>query len=136
MDSEQIKWQLPVKQSNKTNHDWVDPRANFHAFVGYKSLCSKYFQDTDFFETDMPEGTDQKHMCKICKKLITEQSENTAVYHATGGEGMICPVCKEERDERHLQVGDDQCEFCMMSDVEYSTGEGHEDSPSDDWAQA
>lgn len=46
---------------------------------------------------------------------------------------MICPVCKHEREERHLQAGDDQCEFCMMSDIDYSTGEGHEDSASDDW---
>lgn len=35
---------------------------------------------------------------------------------------MICPVCKEEREERHLQDGDDQCEFCMMDDAGYADG--------------
>jgi len=63
---DEVVWQLPVKQSNKTDHDWVHPRANFHAFNDNKSLCGKYFQKTDFFETDMPKGTDQKHMCKVC----------------------------------------------------------------------
>lgn len=68
MDNKEIKWQLPVIQSNKTDHDWVHPWAKYHAFEGYKSLCGKYVQDTDFFETDMPKGTDRKHMCKVCLK--------------------------------------------------------------------
>ncbi|MDF2814480.1 MAG: hypothetical protein K0Q81_680 [Paenibacillus sp.] len=63
-----IVWQLPVKQSNKTDRDWIHPRTNFHAFQSNKSICGKYFQDTDFFETNMPEGTDQKRMCKVCFK--------------------------------------------------------------------
>ncbi len=35
---------------------------------------------------------------------------------------MICPECKEEREERHLHVDDDQCEFCMMDDAGYDDG--------------
>lgn len=46
-----VVWQLPVKQSNTTNHDWTHPKAKYHAFVNDKSLCRKYSQSTSFFKT-------------------------------------------------------------------------------------
>lgn len=65
-----LKWQLKVMQSSKTDRDWIHPKAKYHAFQNNNSLCKKYGQQTDFFETDMPEGTDRKHMCKECLKKL------------------------------------------------------------------
>jgi hypothetical protein len=71
MENKQIVWQLPVKQSNKTDSDWVHPRSNFHAFQSEASLCGKYFQDTDFFETDFnPKEHSENMKCKKCLKLL------------------------------------------------------------------
>ena len=72
-----IVWQLPVKQSHLTNHDWIHPRSNFHAFdtSTFNSLCGKYGQDINFYETNMPEGTDKKHMCKLCLSKAKEAEQ-------------------------------------------------------------
>ena len=64
-------WQLPVKQGNKTNHDWIHPKAKYHCFCGGKSLCGKYYQDTDFFETDIESGEIAVRpdiACPVCRK--------------------------------------------------------------------
>lgn len=74
METEEIIWQLPVKQSNKTDRDWIHPRANYHAFRENKSLCGKYSQQADFFETNMPEGN-QERRCKVCLKRSVSQYE-------------------------------------------------------------
>lgn len=70
----EIVWQLPVIQSHKTDRDWVHPRSNNHAFdkSTFNSLCGRYRQDPDYFETNMPEGTDRKHMCKLCLSKLKE----------------------------------------------------------------
>ncbi len=50
MDSMMPVWQLPVRErvlAGKSN--WIHPLAKYHCFVGGKSLCGKYEQDTDFF---------------------------------------------------------------------------------------
>lgn len=47
------KWMLPVKQSNLTNVDWIHPKAKYHCFFKNTSLCEKYWQDQDFFTTDI-----------------------------------------------------------------------------------
>ena len=47
------KWMLPVKQSNITDYDWIHPRAKYHCFFNDTSLCEKYQQDQNYFETDI-----------------------------------------------------------------------------------
>lgn len=70
-----VSWQLPVKQSNKTDYIWIHHRSNFHAFVNSKSLCAKYYQDTDFFESDFnPKEHSENMKCKKCLKLHNEYS--------------------------------------------------------------
>lgn len=79
----EIVWQLPVKQSNLTDHDWIHPFAKYHAYnvETNRSLCGKHGQDVSFFETTMPEGTGEDQMCKAClkklgggKELVIEES--------------------------------------------------------------
>ncbi|MCG3227901.1 hypothetical protein HXV89_00245 [Bacillus subtilis] len=50
-----IVWQLPVIQSNLTDHDWIHPKAKYHAYIDNKSVCGKYGQHTDYFETGIEE---------------------------------------------------------------------------------
>ncbi|MCY9376524.1 hypothetical protein MOF34_15715 [Bacillus sp. T17B1] len=67
-----IVWQLPVIQSDLTDHDWIHPKAKYHAFIGNKSVCGKYDQITDCFET----GEESELMankdwaCKVCLKKL------------------------------------------------------------------
>ena len=74
-DMSVYKWQLPVKQSNFTDTDWVHPRANYHCFdsKGF-SLCGKYYQDIYFFETDLENNNSSDNLedckCKKCKKIL------------------------------------------------------------------
>lgn len=70
MSVRRMKWQLPVKQSNTTDHDWVHPRAKYHAFAGRNAICGRHSQRTDYFETDMPENADVKLKCRTCVKLV------------------------------------------------------------------
>lgn len=68
----EIIWQLPVKQSNKSNHDWIHPKAKYHAFKNRKSICNKYYQNTDYFDTTINKSqimsNKQKLACKKCLK--------------------------------------------------------------------
>jgi hypothetical protein len=69
-------WQLPVKQSNITDHDWIHPKAKYHCFVQNQSLCNKYVQDTDYFETDIERGEiimRPEIACKICRAKWIKQ---------------------------------------------------------------
>lgn len=64
-------WELPVRERLLVgNPDWVHPRAKFHCFVYGDSLCGKYGQDTDFFETDIESR--EIEMCPeiACKKCL------------------------------------------------------------------
>jgi hypothetical protein len=45
-----IVWQLPVIQSKKTDHDWIHPKAKYHAYIDNNSVCGKYRQITDFLK--------------------------------------------------------------------------------------
>ncbi|WP_144536555.1 hypothetical protein [Bacillus thuringiensis] len=68
-----IVWQLPVKQSNTTSHDWVHPKAKYHAFVNDNSLCGKYSQSTSFFETTIESSElriKEEMACKQCLKKL------------------------------------------------------------------
>lgn len=68
-----VIWQLPVKQSNVTNHDWVHPKSKYHAFASDKSLCGKYSQATEFFETTIESSElmiNKENACKECLKKL------------------------------------------------------------------
>lgn len=72
-------WQLPVKQSNLSNIDWVHPKAKYHCFCGGISLCGKHAQDTDYFETDCESGeilSRPEIACKVCFNLWKEEYLN------------------------------------------------------------
>ncbi|MCM3227524.1 hypothetical protein [Terribacillus saccharophilus] len=75
-----LVWQLKVHQSNKTDHDWIHPKSKFHAFINNNSLCGKYGQDTDFFETTINEDevkADRNIACKKCYHLAYENRKGT-----------------------------------------------------------
>lgn len=67
-----IVWQLPVIQSDLTDHDWIHPKAKYHAFIDNKSVCGKYDQITDCFETgEESELLANKNLaCKVCLKKL------------------------------------------------------------------
>ena len=65
-----VTWQLPIKQSDKTDHDWIHPKAKYHAFVNHRSLCDKHGQNTDYFETSIEEAELMKDKSLACKKCM------------------------------------------------------------------
>ncbi|MFL1672514.1 hypothetical protein [Paenibacillus dendritiformis] len=72
-----IIWQLPVKQSSLTDTDWIHPKAKYHAFENYNSLCGKYRQVTDYFETGIDEAELMKdklhYACQKCLKELSKK---------------------------------------------------------------
>jgi hypothetical protein len=66
----EVKWQLPVKQSHVTQHDWIHPKMKYHAFINDKSICGKYGQDTSYFETDLHEPLRKDIACNQCLKKL------------------------------------------------------------------
>lgn len=69
----EIVWQLPVKQSNLSDNDWVHHKAKYHAFIDNLSVCGKFSQDTNFFETGINEDKLMKNKnlaCKNCMKKL------------------------------------------------------------------
>lgn len=63
------QWQLPVKTSPLTNNYWIHKWAKYHYFVGMNSLCDKYRQDTENFETNIEQeelDKDPSRACKVC----------------------------------------------------------------------
>lgn len=82
-------WQLPTRQSNLTNHDWIHPRAKFHCFegeerdnyyVGGESLCKNHYQVTRDFEdyklSYILENFGAEALCPKCYKLYLERQGN------------------------------------------------------------
>lgn len=67
---EDVIWQLNVKQSNLTNHDWIHPNAKYHAFINDRSVCGKYGQDTSFFETNLKGPVTKEVACHKCMKIL------------------------------------------------------------------
>ncbi|MFU8710609.1 hypothetical protein [Bacillus velezensis] len=68
-----IVWQLPVIQSDLTDHAWVHPKAKYHAYINNESVCGKYGQSTDYFETGIEESelmANRGLACKICLKKL------------------------------------------------------------------
>jgi hypothetical protein len=69
-----VVWQLKVHQSNKRDYDWIHPKAKYHAFINNNSVCGKYGQTTDFFETDIEESeimSKKELACKNCLKKLS-----------------------------------------------------------------
>lgn len=67
---ENVVWQLPVIQSDLTDHNWIHPKAKYHAFINDISLCVKYCQDTKNFETGIEESKLMKNKELACKKCL------------------------------------------------------------------
>lgn len=65
-----VKWQLPVKQSNLTSTDWIHPRAKYHAFINHMSVCGQHDQRTDFFTTDLEQPLSKEIACHTCLKNL------------------------------------------------------------------
>lgn len=65
-----VVWQLPVKVSNLTDHDWIHYRAKFHAFIKNTSVCGKYRQDTDYYETGIDESELMKNHDWACQRCL------------------------------------------------------------------
>lgn len=92
LDMSVYKWQLPVKQSNFTNTDWIHPKAKYHCFDknGF-SLCGKYWQDIYYFETDLEYDRFrsgellEEAKCKKCKQLFDGLQKNNLVGENIGG---------------------------------------------------
>lgn len=98
LDLSIYKWQLPVKQSNLTDTDWIHPRAKYHCFdKSGHSLCGKYGQDIYFFETDIEysDVKDQEGLenckCKICKRIFTKLKTDGLIGENIGGNRKYCP---------------------------------------------
>lgn len=71
MDSMMPVWQLPVRERVvQGKPDWVHPLVKYHCFVGGKSMCGKYEQDTDFFETDIESGQILMFPAVACQKCL------------------------------------------------------------------
>ncbi|MFA1782353.1 hypothetical protein ACDX77_18950 [Bacillus velezensis] len=73
MTKNNLVWQLPVIQSDKTDHNWIPPKAKYHAFIDNKSVCGKYGQNTDYFEIGIEESelmTNKDRACKVCLKKL------------------------------------------------------------------
>ncbi|MGY0106808.1 hypothetical protein [Bacillus velezensis] len=69
----EIFWQLPVIQSNKTDHNWIHPKAKYHAYINNESVCGKYGQNTDYFEIGIKESdlmANKELACKVCLKKL------------------------------------------------------------------
>ncbi|MHA4964945.1 hypothetical protein [Bacillus subtilis] len=68
-----IFWQLPVIQSNKTDHEWVHPKAKYHAYIDNKSVCGRYVQSNHYFGVSIEESellANKNLACKVCLKKL------------------------------------------------------------------
>jgi hypothetical protein len=64
MDSGQSVWQLPISDKDGTVH----MTAKCHCFRNGQSLCGRYQQDTDYYETDVRENEVLERPNIACKK--------------------------------------------------------------------
>lgn len=79
---EKIIWQLPFKQSNITNKDWLHYKAKYHAFKDSDSwsLCnkkdfSKYHDKATLEEIAEEVGDYRNYVCKTCLNKINKMIE-------------------------------------------------------------
>ncbi len=66
-------WQLPVlSETSESANVYIPKTAKYHCFVGNASLCKKYVQDTDYYETGIESGeilSRPEIACKRCRKI-------------------------------------------------------------------
>lgn len=68
MLSGQPVWELPVREDLIYGKpDYVDQRAKYHCFLEGHSLCRKYYQNTDHFDTDIASGEILAFPAVACK---------------------------------------------------------------------
>lgn len=65
-------WQLPVKQSDLTDYDWVHKWSKYHAFINNESICGTHDQNTNFFETGIEESEILANPGIACKKCLAK----------------------------------------------------------------
>lgn len=66
-----IKWALYVNQDNELDKE-IAYNAKYHCFNNNKSLCGKYSQDNDYFETDIESDEILKRPEIACKKCFNK----------------------------------------------------------------
>lgn len=71
-----VIWQLPVIQSNLTDHAWIHPKAKYHAYVDGKSLCGNYGQSTSYFDNSIDESDLMKNKVLACKKCLKKLEQS------------------------------------------------------------
>lgn len=79
-------WYLPVRQSMVTGDYYISDKAKYHYFKSDTSLCNKYWQVPDYFETnnitDEEVLKDNIYVCKVCYKkwlrLRREKADNSS----------------------------------------------------------
>lgn len=62
-------WQLPVNENSSAN-SYISSNVKYHCFVNKHSLCGKYTQDTDYYETGIESGeiaSNPQFACKVCR---------------------------------------------------------------------
>ena len=64
MDNGQPVWQLPISDRDGTVHI----TAKCHCFISGRSLCGRYQQDTDYYETDVSEDEVSARPSVACKR--------------------------------------------------------------------
>lgn len=77
-----MKWQLPVRERVlEGKEDWVHPLVKAHFFVDNTSLCGRYWQLTDFYQTDVKAELitkEPQYACKKCyEKWLKRNANNT-----------------------------------------------------------
>ncbi|MBU8576440.1 hypothetical protein ACQKEX_14600 [Bacillus pumilus] len=103
-------WQLPVKQSDLTDHDWVHKWSKYHAFINKDSICGKHGQDTDFFETGVDESEIIENPSIACKKCFELAGDH------------YCHECKNSRHFYKLRAVEEK-EVTAINDEFLERGE-------------
>ena len=77
---------MPIASAENSNTDYIHGNAKLHAFATCddnlmeRSLCKKYSQYIEEYETINIEGVEEKYLCKKClnsyKKLKKKEENN------------------------------------------------------------
>ena len=66
-------WQLPVmSETGASANAYIPKTAKYHCFIDNASLCKRYTQDTDYYETGIESGEILRRpeiACKKCRKM-------------------------------------------------------------------
>lgn len=63
-------WQLPIKQKNLANSEWIHYNAKYHYFVNNYSVCDNHWQDTKCSGTYIEAGKIMDNPEIACKKCF------------------------------------------------------------------